>query len=46
VYAGYPLLVNAASVDYRAAAWFGDKLVDAQVVALASGLRAVRPHRS
>lgn len=40
VYAGYPLLVNAASVDYRVAAWFGDRLVDAQIVALAPGLYA------
>ncbi|MBD7996364.1 hypothetical protein H9639_13750 [Arthrobacter sp. Sa2CUA1] len=39
-YPGYPLLVNAASVDYRVAAWLGDRLVDGQVVALAPGLYA------
>ncbi|WP_312179564.1 hypothetical protein [Arthrobacter sp.] len=40
VYPGYPLLVNAASVDYRVAAWFDGRLVDGQVVALAPGLYA------
>ncbi|MCC3289924.1 hypothetical protein [Arthrobacter sp. zg-Y1110] len=37
---GYPLIVNATSVDYRVAAWFDSKLVDGQVVALAPGLYA------
>ncbi|MCQ1985889.1 hypothetical protein [Arthrobacter sp. zg-Y844] len=37
---GYPLIVNAASVDYRVAAWFDSKLVDGLVVALAPGLYA------
>ncbi|MBF4992688.1 hypothetical protein ITX31_00995 [Arthrobacter gandavensis] len=37
---GYPLVVEAASVDYRAGAWLGGKLVDGRVVALAPGLYA------
>ncbi|MCC9173702.1 hypothetical protein [Arthrobacter sp. zg-Y179] len=37
---GYPLIVNAASVDYRVAGWFDSKLVDGLVVALAPGLYA------
>ncbi|MBD8045390.1 hypothetical protein H9638_16400 [Arthrobacter sp. Sa2BUA2] len=40
VYPGYPLLVNAASVDYRVAAWFERRLVDGRLVALAPGLYA------
>lgn len=39
---GYPLVVDAASVDYRAGAWLEDKLADGRVVALAPGLYA--PH--
>ena len=39
-YPGYPLLVNASSVDYRVAAWFDGRLVDGQMVALAPGLYA------
>ncbi len=37
---GYPLVVEASSVDYRAGAWLGGKLVDGRVVALAPGLYA------
>ncbi|MCC9204152.1 hypothetical protein [Arthrobacter sp. zg-Y769] len=37
---GYPLVVNAASVDYRVAAWFDGRLVDRLMVALAPGLYA------
>ena len=39
---GYPLVVNAASVDYRAAAWFSGRLKDGRVVALAPGRPARR----
>lgn len=39
-YPGYPLVVNAASLDYRVAAWFAGRLVDGRVVALAPGLYA------
>ena len=39
-YPGYPLVVNVGSLDYRVAAWFGDRLVEGQVVALAPGLYA------
>ena len=35
---GYPLVVDAASVDYRAGAWLDGKLIDGRVVALAPGL--------
>ena len=37
-YPGYPLVVNAASVDYRVAAWFSGSLMDGRLVALAPGL--------
>ena len=37
---GYPLIVDAASLDYRVGAWFGDRLVAGQVVALAPRLYA------
>lgn len=37
-YPGYPLVVDAASLDYRVAAWFDGRLVDGRVVALAPGL--------
>lgn len=39
-YPGYPLVVHAESLDYRVAAWFGGRLVEGQVVALAPGLYA------
>lgn len=39
-YPGYPRIVNASTLDYRIAAWFGGRLVDGQVVALAPGLYA------
>lgn len=35
---GYPLIVHAASLDYRVANWFKGKLVDDQVVALIPGV--------
>ncbi|MBP3044903.1 hypothetical protein KKR91_01060 [Arthrobacter jiangjiafuii] len=37
-YPGYPLVVDAASLDYRVAAWYDGRLVDGRVVALAPGL--------
>ena len=37
-YPGYPMVVNAASVDYRVAAWFSGRLEDGRLVALAPGL--------
>ena len=37
-YPGYPMVVNASSVDYRVAAWFSGSLVDGRLVALAPGL--------
>ena len=37
---GYPLVVEAASLDYRVAAWFTGRLAGDQVVALAPGLYA------
>lgn len=39
-YPGYPLVVNVESLDYRVAAWLGDRLAEGQVVALAPGLYA------
>ncbi|MCC3267018.1 hypothetical protein [Arthrobacter gengyunqii] len=39
-YPGYPLIVDAASLDYRVAAWFSGRLIDGRVVALAPGLYA------
>lgn len=42
---GYPLIVNAGSLDYRVAAAFEGKTVDGQVVALAPGLyTSYNPH--
>ncbi len=35
---GYPVIVDAGSLDYRVAAWFGSRLADGRVVALAPGL--------
>lgn len=35
---GYPLIVPVATIDGRVASWFGDKLVNGQVVALAPGV--------
>lgn len=37
-YPGYPMVVNASSVDYRVAAWFSGSLMDGRLVALAPGL--------
>ncbi|MCC9195192.1 hypothetical protein LOC59_16275 [Arthrobacter sp. zg-Y916] len=37
-YPGYPLVVDAASVEYRVAAWFSSRLKDGRLVALAPGL--------
>ncbi|WP_104101173.1 hypothetical protein [Arthrobacter sp. 08Y14] len=39
-YPGYPLIVDAASLDYRVAAWFSGRLIDGRVTALAPGLYA------
>lgn len=37
---GYPLVVDASSLDFRPAGWLSGKLVDGRVVALAPGLYA------
>lgn len=37
---GYPLVVDASSIDYRAGAWLAGKLADGRVVALAPSLYA------